>query len=472
MSESWDAVVIGSGPNGLAAAIELARNGARVLVLEASESPGGGVRSAELTRPGFTHDVCSAVHPLGILSSFFTQLPLGEHGLEWVLPSASVAHPLDDEPAVMLYKDLAETGTYLEQDAEAWCRVFAPFLKNGAGLLEDILGPLGIPKHPFLLARFGLPGLFPATTLSRLRFKGHRARALFAGCAAHAILPMDMPLTGAVGTMFAMTAHMEAWPVAKGGSQSITDALVSYFESMGGEVQCGTRVGSMDDLPDAKAYLFDTDPVQLADIAGDALPSGYRKRLRKYRFGPGTFKLDWALDGPIPWKDAKCLEASTVHVGGTIDEIAVSERAAWDGEHCEKPYLILCQQSQFDSTRAPEGKHTGYAYCHVPHGSDVDRAEVIENQVERFAPGFKDIILERHVTAPSDFHRYNPNYVGGVIAGGAANAMQVFTRPVARVNPYTTPNPKVFICSASTPPGGGVHGMCGYHAARAALRRL
>lgn len=471
MADGWDAVVVGSGPNGLAAAIELARHDARVLVLEASETPGGGMRSAELTLPGYVHDYCSAVHPLGILSPYFTQLPLREHGLEWVLPFASVAHPLDDEPAVMLYKDFGETGEYLEQDADAWREVFAPLLKNGAGLLEDILGPLGIPKHPILLGRFGIPGALPATILSKWRFKGHRARALFAGCAAHAVLPLDKLLTGAVGTMFAMTGHMENWPVAKGGTQAITDALVSYFESLGGEVQCGVRVSTMRDLPDANAYLFDTDPLQLEAIAGDELPGGYAKRLRKFRFGPGTFKLDWALDGPIPWSDPKCLEASTVHVGGTIEEIAVSERASWDGEHCDAPYLILCQQSEFDETRAPEGKHTGYAYCHVPHGSTLDRTEAIENQVERFAPGFRDIILERHVTAPSDFQAYNPNYVGGVIAGGAADATQVFTRPVARLNPYTTPNPKVFLCSASTPPGGGVHGMCGYHAAQAVLSR-
>lgn len=472
MSESYDAVVIGSGPNGLAAAIELARNGARVGVLEASATPGGGVRSGELTLPGFIHDVCSAVHPLGILSPYFRTLPLAEHGLEWITPPASVAHPLDDGPAVMLYKDLDKTGANLGEDAGAWRGVFEPLLRNADGLLADILGPLSVPTHPIMLARFGLPGLRSAVGSARSRFRGKRARALFAGCAGHSILPLEKLLTSAVGTMFALTGHMEDWPVAKGGSEAITTALVSYFESLGGELRCSTKVERADKLPHARVYLFDTDPVQLASIANDALPAGYAKRLRGYRFGPGVFKLDWALDGPIPWNDPNCLEASTVHVGGTLDEIAASERAAWNGEHSDTPYLILCQQSQFDATRAPAGKHTGYAYSHVPHGSTHDQTAAIENQIERFAPGFKDIILERHTTTPADLERYNTNYVGGVIAGGVADIIQAFTRPVARLNPYTTPNRRIFICSASTPPGGGVHGMCGYHAARAALKKL
>jgi phytoene dehydrogenase-like protein len=472
LSESYDAIVIGSGPNGFAAAIELSRNGANVCILEASETVGGGVRSAELTLPDFVHDVCSAVHPLGILSPYFRQLPLQEHGLEWVMPPASVAHPLDHEPAVMLCRDLDATGEFLAQDAPAWKSIFEPLLPKSQELLADILGPFGIPRHPFLMARFGLSGLRSAMGFAHGKFSGDRAQALFAGCAAHSILPMEKPLSAAVGTLFALTGHMENWPVAKGGSGEISKALASYFESLGGTIVCSTKVQSENELPPARVYLFDTDPVQMVNITESMLPAGYVNRLKKYRYGPGVFKLDWALDGPIPWIDPKCLEASTVHVGGTLDEIAASERACWNEEHSEKPFLILCQQSQFDSTRAPEGKHTGYAYCHVPHGSTVDQTEAIENQIERFAPGFKDIILARHRTTTKDFHAYNPNYLGGVIAGGVADATQIFSRPVARVNPYTTPNPKIFICSASTPPGGGVHGMCGYHAARAAMKRL
>jgi phytoene dehydrogenase-like protein len=472
LSESYDAIVIGSGPNGFSAAIELARSGASVCILEASDTVGGGVRSAELTLPGFVHDFCSAVHPLGILSPYFRELPLYDHGLEWMMLPASVAHPLDDEPAVMLYKDLDATGECLAQDARTWKSIFEPLLPKSQELLADILGPLGIPKHPFLMARFGLPGLQSAKGFAHRKFTGDRAQALFAGCAAHSILPMEKPLTAAVGTLFALSGHMEDWPVAKGGSGEISKALASYFESLGGTIVCSTMVKSVNDLPPARVYLFDTDPVQMANIAESVLPAGYANRLRKYRYGPGVFKLDWALNGPIPWTDPNCLEASTVHVGGALDEIATSERACWNEEHSEKPFLILCQQSQFDSTRAPDGKHTGYAYCHVPHGSTVDQTEAIENQIERFAPGFKDIILARHKTTTEDFQAYNPNYVGGVIAGGVADATQIFTRPVARINPYTTPNPRIFICSASTPPGGGVHGMCGYHAAKAALKKL
>jgi len=467
-----DAVVIGSGPNGLAAAIALARAGASVLVVEACDEVGGGTRSAALTLPGFTHDVCSAVHPMGILSPFFRQLPLEEHGLRWLRPRASVAHPMPDGPAVMLGRSLERTAEGLGRDAGAWTRLVAPFLDDPHGLLADAMAPLRIPAHPISMLRFGLRGAFSANRLARLCFREERARALFAGCAAHSVLPLTRPLTAALGLLFAITAHVEDWPVAEGGSHAIARALASLLRSLGGRVETGRRIQHLDELPAARVVLFDTSPEQLARIAGEALPAGYRRRLGRYRYGPGAFKLDWALDGPIPWRDPACREASTVHVGGTLEEICASERDIVRGRHGERPFLILCQQSEFDPTRAPEGRHTGYAYCHVPHASTVDRSDAIERQVERFAPGFRDRILARHATSPADFERINPNYKGGAITGGVADAFQLWNRPVTRLDPYATPNPRLFICSAATPPGGGVHGQCGYWAARSALKRL
>jgi phytoene dehydrogenase-like protein len=468
-----DAVVIGSGPNGLAAAIELARAGASVLVLEAMDEIGGGTRTAELTLPGFRHDICASGHPLGILSPFFRSLPLAEHGLQWVQPAASVAHPLDGEPAVMLWRSLQATSDGLGADGERYRRLLTPYLKDPHGLLQDVLGPIGrVPSHPLLLARFGSGGLLPATWLARGRFRGTRARALLAGCAAHSILPLERPLTGAVGLLFLITAHVEEWPVVSGGSGALAAALAGYLETLGGRIETGRRVTSAADLPPARVYLFDTDPRQLVEVAGSVLPSRYVGRLRRYRYGPGVFKMDWALDGPIPWRDPNCLQASTVHLGGTLEEIAASEAAVWRGEHPERPYVLLVQQSQFDRTRAPAGKHTGWAYCHVPARSTVDMTDAIEGQIERFAPGFRERILARHQTGTGDLERYNPNNVGGAITGGVSDLPQAFARPVARRDPYATPNGRVYLCSASTPPGGGVHGMCGYHAARSALRAL
>ena len=467
-----DVVVVGSGPNGLAAAVALAREGASVLVLEATDEIGGGTRTAELTLPGFHHDVCSAVHPMGVLSPFLRTLPLAEHGLEWIHPPASVAHPLDDGEAVMLYRSLERTAEALGEDARAWRRLVAPFLAAPQALLEDVLAPLRVPRSPVTMARFGMRAAFSANRLARLLFRGARARALLAGCAAHSVLPLTHPLTAALGVIFAFTAHVEDWPVARGGSHAISRALASLLESLGGRIETGVRVGSLADVPDSRAVLFDTSPDQLSRIAGDALPARYRRRLARYRYGPGVFKLDWALDGPIPWRDPRCLEASTVHVGGTLEEICVSERAMYRGRHAERPYLILCQQSDFDESRAPAGKRTGYAYCHVPHGSTVDMSDAIESQVERFAPGFRDRILARRATDTRALEDDNPNYKGGAITGGVADLFQLFTRPVARLDPYATPNPRLFIGSASTPPGGGVHGMCGYWAARSVLKRL
>ena len=467
-----DAVIIGSGPNGLAAAIALQQQGASVLVLEAAKELGGGVRTVELTLPGFAHDVCSGAHPMGILSPYLSTLPLAEHGLQWIQPKASVAHPLDDEPAVLLWKSVEETARGLGVDSARYQALIAPFLENGRALLADALAPLGMPRHPLLLARFGLKAIRSVTGLARGSFDGARAQALLAGCGAHSILPLNRMLGGAVGLLFLITAHLESWPVARGGSASIARALASYLRSLGGRIETSTRIRSFADLPEARVYLFDTSPAQLADIAGSELPAGYLRRLRRYRYGPGAFKIDWALDGPIPWKDPRCLEASTVHLGGSLEEIAASEAAVWRGEHPDRPFILALQQSQFDDSRAPPGKHTGYAYCHVPNGSTVDLTEVIERQMERFAPGFRERILARHTMTTADLESYNPNYLGGAITGGVADLFQIFTRPVARFDPYSTPNPRLFICSASTPPGGGVHGMCGYFAARSAMRRL
>jgi len=466
-----DAVIIGAGPNGLAAAVYLAQAGASVLVLEAADELGGGTRSAELTLPGFLHDRCSAVHPMAILSPWLRQLPLADHGLRWIQAPVSAAHPLDDQPAVLLRHSLAETAAELDGDARRYRRLIEPFLRDPHGLYGDALAPLGLPRHPLLMLRFGLVGLRSARGLAR-RFAGPRARALLAGCACHAILPLDRAITGAVALMFLIAGHVEPWPVAAGGSHAVTRALAGLLGASGGRIETGVRVRSLADLPAARVYLFDTSPAQLAAIAEPVLPARYVRRLRRYRYGPGVFKLDWALAGAIPWRDPRCLEASTVHVGGSLEDIAASEAAVWRGEHPDRPFVMVCQQSQFDPARAPAGRHTGYAYCHVPAKSTVDLTLQIEQQIERFAPGFRDLILARHVTTTSDLERDNPNYVGGAITGGVADVFQLFTRPVARLDPYSTPNPRVFLCSASTPPGGGVHGMCGYHAARSALRRM
>ncbi len=468
----WDAVVVGSGPNGLAAAVELAQRGFEVCVLEAAATVGGGTRTSALTLPGFLHDECSAIHPLGSLSPFFRRLPLGAHGLEWLRFPASVGHPLDDGPAPMLYRSLDATAERLGVDGARWRRLLAPFLRHPHELLEDLLGPLRPRlRRPLLLARFGVLGLLPATRLAA-RFATPQARALFAGCAAHAVLPLELCTTAALGLIFSLTAHVEDWPCARGGSAAITRALASLLVSLGGRLELGRPVRALRDLPAARAVLFDLSPRPFVALAGDELPRGYVRRLSAYRYGPGTFKLDWALGGPIPWRDPALGDASTVHVGGTLEEIAAAERAAWEGRSCARPYLILCQQSRVDPGRAPAGKHTGYAYCHVAHGSAEDMTERIEAQVERFAPGFRDLVLARHVTRPADFEARNPNFVGGAVTGGAADLRQLFTRPVARLDPYATPHPRFFLCSASTPPGGGVHGMCGYHAARSVARRL
>lgn len=471
MPHRYDAIVIGSGPNGLAAAVALAERQLSVLVVEAQDTIGGGTRTAELTLPGFLHDVCSAVHPMGVLSPFFKSLPLEEHGLTWIHPPASAAHPMDDGPAVLLTKSLDETTAGLGRDAQAWRQLIEPFLTKPDVLLRDLLAPLGVPNRPIKMAHFGFYGMRSAMQLAK-RFKEPRARALLAGCAAHSVLPLTRLPSAAVGLVFALTGHLTNWPVAKGGSAAITAALASYFRSLGGTIETQRPIHRLADLPQARALLFDTSPKQVIDIASSELPARYINKLANYHYGPGSFKVDWALSEPIPWRDAQCAQASTVHVGGTFEEIAAAEGEAWNGHLSERPFVMVCQQSHFDATRAPRGQHTGYAYCHVPNGCTADMTDRIEAQIERFAPGFRDCVLARHTTSPADFESYNGNYVGGAITGGAADLFQLFTRPVARLNPYTTPNPRLFLCSASTPPGGGVHGMCGYHAAQAVLKRL
>jgi phytoene dehydrogenase-like protein len=372
----------------------------------------------------------------------------------------------------MLWKSLEDTADQFGRDARRYRSIMRLFLSDPHALLHDVLSSPRFPERPLTMAAFGALAGWPATWFAKGAFRETETRALFAGCAAHSILPLDRFATSALGLLFSLTAHVEAWPMARGGSVAITNALASYLEELGGTIHTGVKVTSLGDLPDARVALFDTDPHQLARIAGPVLPDRYLERLLRYRFGPGVFKMDWALDGPIPWKDPRCLEASTVHLGGTLEELAAGEAAMWRGEHPDRPFVLVVQQSMFDSSRAPEGKHTGYAYCHVPHGSTVDLTDVVESQMERFAPGFRDVVLARRTLNTEDFERDNPNCVGGAITGGAADLRQLFARPVARLDPYSTPNERIFICSASTPPGGGVHGMCGFNAARSALRRL
>jgi phytoene dehydrogenase-like protein len=467
-----DAIVVGSGPNGLAAAIALAREGVSVQVLEADDVVGGGMRSEELTLPGFVHDVCSAIHPLAVASPFFRSIPLDELGVEWIESPAALAHPFDDGTAAVLERSPAATGETVGDDAKRYQRVFQPLAESVDSILDDLLAPLHVPTHPIAFARFGALAGLPAAALARLAFRGSRARGFFAGLSAHSLLPLTQPATAAFGLTLGMLGHAVGWPFPRGGSQRLADALAAYLRSLGGEIETGRRVESLAELGDTPAVLLDVTPRQLVAMAGEALPDNYRRRLERYRYGPGVFKVDWALDGPIPWRAEQCARSATVHLGGTLEEIVASEREPWRGSVSERPYVLLAQQSLFDPSRAPEGRHSAWAYCHVANGSTIDMTERIENQVERFAPGFRGRILARSALGPAQLEAHDANLVGGDINGGAADLRQLFTRPVARRSPYTTPLPGVFICSASTPPGGGVHGMCGLHAARAALRRL
>jgi phytoene dehydrogenase-like protein len=468
-STTFDAVVVGSGPNGLSAAITLARAGLSVLVLEARDSIGGGTRTAELTLPGFKHDVCSAIQPLSLASPFFRDTPLSEYGVRWVFPPGEVAHPLDNEPAVLLERSVEATAARLGVDEKAYVRLMWPLVSQWELLMEQFLGPLSLPKKPLLAARLAVPSLLPASVVARTLFRGQAARAVFAGMAGHSMLPMDRLVTGGFGVMLSLLAHAVGYPLVEGGSQRVTEAMGAYLITLGGKIETNCVVRSMKEVPPARLILFDLAPRSFIQIAGDRLPGGYRRALRRFRYGPGVFKMDYALSDPIPWKDPQVSRAATVHLGGTLAEIAESERQVWQGEHAARPYIILAQQSLFDPTRAPEGKHTAWAYCHVPHGSTEDMTEAIEAQIERFAPGFRDTVLARHTFTAAEMESYNPNYVGGDINGGVQDLRQFFTRPLPRWSPYSTPLQGVYLCSSSTPPGGGVHGMCGYHAAQAAL---
>ncbi len=462
------ATVIGSGPNGLAAAIELARGGCSVQVLEAEKTIGGGTRSGELTLPGFVHDICSAVHPLGVASPFFRTLPLASHGLEWIQPPAPLAHPFDDGTAAILERSIKKTCETLGKDAAAYRKLLEPLVNDWENLFADLLGPIRFPKHPLTFTRFGWRAMHPAKGLAKSLFEGERARAMFAGIAAHSMLSLDQVFTASFGLVLAVAGHAVGWAIPRGGSQKIADALSSYLRSLGGEIVTDSRVESIDNLLTPEhAVLCDLTPRGLLRIAGHRLPENYRRKLERYRIGHAVFKIDWALNAPIPWKAKECARAGTVHLGGTLAEIAASEDAPAKGKCAEKPYVLVTQPSLFDSSRAPEGKHTAWGYCHVPNGSTFDMTERIENQIERFAPGFRDCIIAKKVSPPAELELHNANLIGGNISGGSNDIRQLFLRPTSRL--YSTPAKGLYICSSSTPPGGGVHGMCGYFAARAAL---
>ena len=443
-----------------------------MLVVEAHSTIGGGTRTEELTLPGFLHDVCSSVHPLALASPFFRRLSLERHGLSWIEPPTPVAHVLDSDRVVTLEHSLEATAASFGRDGEAYQRLFQPFVEQFDALLEAILGPLRFPEHPALLARFGLPALRSFEGLSRSRFRSDEPQALLAGVAAHAMLPLDRLATGSIALLLGAAGHAVGWPIARGGSRSIAAALSAALAELGGEIVVGFPVRSLDELPKARAYLFDTSPRALCDIAGARLPDSYRTALARFRYGPGVFKVDWALDAPIPWTDPACSRAATVHLSGSLEDVARAEALAHANGLAEAPFVILTQPSLFDPTRAPAGKHVAWGYCHVPHGSPVDATQAIEEQVERAAPGFQKRILGRSVKNARELEQYNPNYIGGDINGGMANLTQLFFRPLVRADPYATPAPDLFLCSSSTPPGGGVHGMCGYWAARSVLRRV
>jgi phytoene dehydrogenase-like protein len=467
----YDAVVVGSGPNGLSGAIVLQRAGMQVLLIEGKSTIGGGLRSQSLTLPGYVHDVCSAIHPMALLSPFFKALPLQDYGLQLIHPTFAAAHPFDHGGAAILHPSIEKTASYLGLDEEIYQRMFLSLKNDLPCILDDLLGPLTWPKHPYKWARFGMKALTSASFLSR-QFKSMEAKALWAGMAAHGMQPLTNYATSAFGLILTSAAHLNNWPIPEGGSQSIANALAQYFKSLGGHIETNQMVQSIHDLPPATVKLLDVTPRQLLQMAGDVLSPFYKFRLQKYVYGMGVFKMDWALSEPTPFSALACREAGTIHLGNTFEEISYAEKSTARGKHVNAPFVIFTQPSVFDATRAPKGKHTAWAYCHVPHGSTVDMTTAIENQIARFAPGFKDIILERHVMNTQDMERYNPNYVGGDINGGIQNITQLYSRPIWSRSPYQTSQKGLYLCSSSTPPGGGVHGMCGYHAAKQALQDI
>jgi phytoene dehydrogenase-like protein len=471
MRSRYDVVVIGSGPNGLAAAVGLAGAGLSTLVIEAKPTPGGGTRTTELTLPGFQHDVCSSVHPLGVASPWFRELGL-DREIDWILPPAQVAHVIDEKRVVTLERSVDDTAAQLGRDGKAYRALMSPFVERFDELVEMTLAPLRFPRAPLLMAKFGIDALRSMRGLAHVRFTSDEAPALLGGIAAHAMIPLDALASASFGLLLGLAGHAVGWPIVRGGSRSITDALLARLFRAGGELVCGERIERMSQLPPARAYVFDVTPRQLLAIAGDRLPASYRARLSRFRYGPGVYKLDWALSGPVPWRDPRASRSATVHLSGTVDQIARAEQAVHDGRVADEPFTLFVQPSLFDPSRAPAGKHVGWAYCHVPHGAAIDARELIENHIERFAPGFKDLILARSELSPAQLHAYNPNYIGGDINGGLSDLRQLFTRPIAKLDPYATGAPDIFLCSSSTPPGGGVHGMCGYYAARSVLANL
>lgn len=465
-----DAIVVGSGPNGLAAAIRLAQAGLKVVVLEAAETPGGGVRSAEITLPGFIHDTCSSVYPMAFSSPYLSTLPLEKHGLQWVFPRAAAAHPFDDGTAALLHKSLTETAAGLGGDRAGYEALLGDLAARAEKLFGAALAPIRALKSPLLMASFGLRAMRSVRMIAHAYFKTEKARGMFAGIGGHAMVPLEKLTSAASALILATAAHAAGWPFVRGGSQNLTSALIAVLKSLGGEVMTEWPVASLDELPQTRLVLLDVTPRQLLRIAGDRVPGSYRRKLEKFRYGMGSFKIDWALSQPVPWKAPECRLAGTVHLGGSLDEIGESERRAWRGEIADRPYILFAQPSLFDSTRAPAGRHTAWGYCHVPNGYTGDMVDKIEQQVERFAPGFRDCVLARSVMGPKELENRNPNLIGGDLGAGAMTPTQLFLRPTTSL--YRTPLAGVYLCSASTPPGPGVHGMCGYFAAEMALREV